>query len=156
VSKYIVLCDYCEGGEMIVAWIDDNRPSGGGVDIVAGYNGFKKFKPFVANRRGGQMDYRLRCSCNKEVPWSETTAGDVIDKIAPFRDQLETIAIPVFPQQPPGLSEDEQAEQRQKRLHYRLLALMDEHSLDAALFGTRYVIPFSLLCSINSKLDKRR
>lgn len=90
-SKYIVICDGREGlrhDRCQVGWIDDNRDSGGGVEVF-GANGFEQFKQFEPNRRGGQTTCRLRCSqCprKRNVFWSESTLVDVMAGNLPLSD----------------------------------------------------------------------
>jgi hypothetical protein len=132
VSKHVVLCD-CEGGPnpRVIAWIDDERPNGPvRIDSNTSFTAAIR----VPNRRGGKATFHLRCKgCRKKVTLSDTTVGDIIDKLAPVRDTLEVASIPAIGQ---------------------LRVPLGKPAPEVIQHEDRYVIPFLMLCRIVTKLGE--
>jgi hypothetical protein len=131
-NRYVVLCD-CDGNRnrRTIAWIDDERPHGS--VRIESHTSFTAIVR-VPNQRGGRINYRIRCkACGKEVFLSETTAGDIIDRLAPIRDTLEVASIPALDQ---------------------LLVPLGKQAPADVVHKSRCVIPFLTLCNIVRKLGE--
>lgn len=134
-DRYLVQCD-CDGGPRprVIARIDDDRANGGRLRLapsVAQYETGQLSVDFVHNRRGDdQTPVRLHCGgqCGRDInAITDSTAGDIIDKIAPRRNMLAVVQFPPYADFGPGWDD---------------------------VFGDRdhVAISFGMLCAINSKL----
>jgi hypothetical protein len=134
-DKYLVQCD-CDGDQhkRMIALIDDDRANGARINLTpnAGeYETGQLSMTNVHNRRGDdQSPVRLHCGgrCRRDIrAITNATAGDIIDKIAPQRSELEVVQWP--PHDVLGDGWD-------------------------SVFGdrNRFAIPFATLCAVNSKL----
>jgi hypothetical protein len=132
-DRYVVLCD-CDGGPQprVIATIDDDRAHGGPIHLAPsvgeyGETGHLSVK-FVSNRRGDtQTPVRLHCGgrCGKDIrEITDSTAGEVIDKVAPHRSMLPVVQFPSYDDFGPGWDFGER---------------------------DRFVISFDMICVINSK-----
>lgn len=158
---YVVLCG-CDGDgttQRIIAWIDDDRTNGGRVSVQSNVS-FTQH-----HHEDGHVVWNIRCrACRKWVMWSETTVGEVLDRIAPIRNQLELQKIPAL-SQPLVLDEPARAE-----VQGRIDEFMAQLSADpgkrqlpqlvgpdpiipnATVYEMRYVLPFDVLCNIVTAL----
>jgi hypothetical protein len=164
VDKYVVVCD-CNGGPnpWRIAWIDDGRSHGGSV-VVNSVSRYTKAVRSEPNKRGGTTLYTIGCvSCGKGFPWTDQTAGEVLDKVIPERGKLPVYSVPAPMQPQLELSEEEQRERREYR--YRkidaALGYSNEPPKDprwypaATLFEDRHAIPLLVLCEIVRQLRVR-
>jgi hypothetical protein len=145
-SNYVVLCD-CDGDPTprIIAWIDDERTTRGRVRVRSNVS-------FSAlPNRDGHMTYSIRCrACKRWVPWSDATAADVIDKLAPVRDTLEVRGIPMLDD--PSLPVEPMSFEEFRRSMVKPAG--EPRVPKATHYESRYVIPMSTLCHIVTKLRR--
>lgn len=87
--KYVVMCN-CddEPGALIIAWIDDERPAGGHIQMRSNTR-------FTETQWGRHIEWKLECrACRKYAPISEMTAAAVLDGFGAKLHELRTSTIP--------------------------------------------------------------
>jgi hypothetical protein len=85
----MVMCDHPEmDRRYFVADIDDDRPNGGSVHFQI-YRGGMGTTVKTMNKRGSRRSVPFSCgACTLYVELQETSLPDLLDKIAPHRDEL--------------------------------------------------------------------
>lgn len=87
--KYVVMCN-CddEPGALIIAWIDDERPAGGHIQMRSNTR-------FTETQWGRHIEWKLECrACRKYAPISEMTAAAILDGFGAKLHELRTSTIP--------------------------------------------------------------
>jgi hypothetical protein len=166
VDKYVVVCD-CTGGPnpWHIAWIDDERSHGGSV-VVAAVSRYTKAVRSEPNKRGGTTLYTIGCvGCGRGFSdgLTDQTAGEVLDRVIPLRENFAICSVPALMQPEPEWSEEEQRERRE--YGYRkidaALGYSNEPPKDprwyppATVFEDRHAIPLQALCEIVGQLRVR-
>lgn len=145
--RYMVVCDHPEmNRRYFVADIDDDRPNGGPVHFQIYRSGMGTTVKAM-NKRGSRRSIPFACgACTLYVELQETSLPDLLDKIAPHRDEL-------FPMQTVPLEESPDLDTDQ---WYDVMF----NSADpgpSTVVGTeqRYVVSLKRLCDINGELRAR-
>lgn len=166
---YVVVCACGRGGQpgRIIAWIDDRRPHAEHVSIASN-TGFTKGLRGMQTKRGSWYSYTLCCrGCGKKLdpknPLSEVRADEIIDYLKPQRFILDCRPIPAL-NQPDRRSEEQRAADQARadnliddflagRVPAVRLGNPDAGPFDA--YESRYVVPFAVFLSVNSRLGAR-